>query len=162
MVDYPNIENLSQLSENDWVEIIRPLGLHWRASPLHKLVQILKKDFKGEIPEDIDQLRMLPGVGDYVSSAYLSLHRNVKASIIDANVVRIYGRFFGFQFNGETRRKKWLIAFANRITPEDRFRVFNYSLLDFAGEICRSKPKCRACFLRFKCAYTRIRSRKHS
>ncbi len=150
---YPDIESLSSLSEDDIARIIHPLGLHWRAPLIYKLVQKLKNDFKGTIPEDLEQLQELPAIGHYISSSYLSLHRNKRAYIIDSNVVRIYGRFFGFEYDGETRRKKWLKELANKITPQIDFREFNYALLDLAKSICKIKPLCMSCALFSGCKF---------
>lgn len=154
---YPDIESLSSLSDADFAEIIHPLGLHWRAPLLYKLVQTIKNDFDENIPEDIAQLLKLPAVGHYVSSSYLSLHRNKRAFIIDSNVVRVYARFFGFDYDGETRRKKWLNYLADKITPQKGFRDFNYALLDYSMNICRVKPLCNSCALRKRCQYNKER-----
>jgi A/G-specific adenine glycosylase len=154
--NYPDIDSLSLLNESDLLDIIHPLGLHWRAPLLYKLIQAIKNDFNGKIPEDNIELQKLPGVGQYVSSSYLSLHRNKRAVIIDSNVVRVYARFFGFDFDGETRRKKWLYDLANKITPQRVFRKFNYALLDFAKSICKRPPACIVCSLKTKCAYFKM------
>ncbi len=151
--DYPDLESLSRLHESEISTIIHPLGLHWRASLIHKLIQKIKFEYCNKIPEDEKLLKKLPGVGSYVSAAYLSLHRNRRASIIDSNVVRVYGRFFGFPFDAETRRKGWLIALASKLTPEIEFRVYNYAILDLARLICKKKPLCNLCPNNVHCCF---------
>ncbi|MBQ2644295.1 hypothetical protein IJG14_01815 [bacterium] len=124
-------------------------------------MQQRNKDFKAlakilsekSVPESKEELIKLPGVGEYVASAYLSLHQNKRAVIIDSNVVRLYGRFFGFETDGETRRKKWFIDLANKLTPKRNFYLYNYSLLDFPRNICTQKPNCTKCILKLKCIY---------
>lgn len=142
-------------SPSDYLKVKKPdvfstLGLTWRENELKKLAEILAQN---PIPENKSELQQLPGVGDYIASAYLSLHAGTRAHIIDSNVVRLYGRFFGFETDGETRRKKWFIGLAEKLTPQKRFREYNYGLIDFTREICRTKPPCDTCILRKRCEY---------
>jgi len=138
--------------KNNRENIFASLGLIWREKVFRKLAEALSEQ---DIPEDRVSLMKLPGVGDYIASAYRSLHISKKDTIIDSNVVRIYGRFFGFETDGETRRKRWFIELAERITPGRNFKDYNYGLIDFTREICRPKPKCEICVLRRKCKYFR-------
>jgi len=151
--NYPDLDSLALLSTTDLLDIIHSLGLHWRAPLIFELIKTIKHDFQGIIPETIEQLQKLPAVGQYVSSSYLSLHRNKRAIIIDSNIVRVYARFFGFDYDGETRRKKWLNDLADKITPQKEIRDFNYALLDFAIMICKKKPICVNCPVNQRCQY---------
>lgn len=126
------------------------LGLHWREKELRKLAETLKET---DIPLRREELLKLPGVGEYVASAFVSLHSGVRESIIDSNVVRLYGRFFGFKTDGETRRKKWFTELADKITPLQKFRDFNYGLIDFTRAVCKQKPDCNSCPLNTKCVF---------
>ncbi len=72
--------------------------------------------------------------------------------IIDANVVRVICRLVGEPYDGETRRKRWLMDLAERLTPERTFRDYNYALLDLAMVVCLpAAPRCRACPLAAVC-----------
>jgi A/G-specific adenine glycosylase len=157
---YSNLEELAQLTGEQIKEIIRPLGLAWRAPLLYKLFHSILNDYEGTIPQDIQKLVLLPGVGDYIAAAYLSLHRKKRYPIIDSNVVRIYARFFGHPFDGETRRKKWLIEIAETLTPSKEFTNYNYALIDFGRKICTRKPLCQQCPLSSKCLYYSNRNLK--
>ncbi|MGC4379367.1 hypothetical protein WD019_21005, partial [Fictibacillus sp. Mic-4] len=129
--------------------VLTHLGLRWREATLRKLAEaIVHKD----IPGEKDELLKLPGIGDYISAAYRSLHLGVRDVIIDSNIVRLYGRYFGFPTDGETRRKKWFILLADRITPEKHFKEFNYALIDFTRTICKPKPIHEDCILREQCS----------
>jgi len=106
------------------------------------------------LPNEKAKLLELPGVGDYIASAFLSLHLEKRAALIDANTVRVYGRFFGFETDPETRRKRWLVELAEEITPMRVFRDYNYAIIDFSREICTPrKPQHEMCPLRRKCRY---------
>ena len=126
------------------------LGLVWRHRMFLRLANAL---IDHGLPSDERGLKRLPCVGAYISGAMLSLHLGKRSPIIDSNIVRIYGRFFGFPVDGETRRKQHLKDLADLITPQRTFRDFNYALIDFTREICRPKPLCNACPLSSKCSY---------
>lgn len=131
-------------------KVFSTLGLKWREKYLRALADRLANT---PVPEDKEQLTKLPGVGNYVASAFRSLHVGIRDILIDSNIVRLYGRYFGFKTDGETRRKKWFIDLAERLTPADDFRTFNYGLLDFTRAICRPKPQCASCPLSSRCNY---------
>ena len=99
----------------------------------------------GRVPDDYRTLTEVPGVGPYAAAAYLSLHTGKRAPIIDSNVVRLYGRFFGFDTGPETRRNKALIQLAERITPKRKFKEFNYALIDLTRAICGPRPDHDIC-----------------
>lgn len=130
--------------------VFESLGLHWREKQLHKLARILKNS---EIPCEKDSLKRLPAIGDYIAAAFRSLHLEERDFIIDSNVVRIYGRFFGFKTDGETRRKGFIKELSDQITPKRKFKAFNYGLIDFTRTICTPKPLCSSCILRRKCIF---------
>lgn len=136
--------------KNNRANIFNSLGLQQRNKDFKALAKILSEE---SIPESKEELIKLPGVGEYVASAYLSLHQSKRAIIIDSNVVRLYGRFFGFKTDGETRRKQWFINLAQELTPERNFYLYNYSLLDFPRNICTVKPNCTKCIFKKRCNY---------
>ncbi|MED0677915.1 hypothetical protein P4S83_11890 [Aneurinibacillus thermoaerophilus] len=136
--------------KDEEANVFATLGLYWREERLKDLAKVLSKT---EVPEDKGALLKLPGIGDYIAAAYRSLHWGTRDVIIDSNVVRIYGRFFGFKTDPETRRKKWFKDLANEITPEDNFKDFNYGLIDFTRKVCKPKPRCKTCELRMQCKY---------
>lgn len=106
-----------------------------------------------DIPDDRDSLLALPGIGTYIAAAFRSFHCGIRDVIIDSNVVRLYGRVFGFEYDGETRRKAWMLDLANRITPARIHRDFNYAVIDFTRSICKPRPVCGHCGLNSQCAY---------
>jgi len=53
------------------------------------------------------------------------------------------------------RAAKWFINFVERITPSDRFKEFNYAVLDFTRTICKIKPRCEICPMINYCDYNK-------
>ncbi|HLJ36549.1 MAG TPA: hypothetical protein VKU38_23020, partial [Ktedonobacteraceae bacterium] len=141
---FPTPESLAQASVADIESVIYPLGLRWRAPLLKKLGEHLVRT-NNDIPRSYEKLLELPGVGAYVAAAWYGFHGNGRSVIIDANVVRWLCRLVDQPMNGETRRKRWLIALAEKMTPEDSSRDYNYAVLDFTMEVCGLVPKCTEC-----------------
>ncbi len=149
---FPSPEILASITTDEIEEIIAPLGLKWRAKYLRALSEKLT-ELSGEIPSDVSHLKELPGIGSYSAAAYLSFHGGKKAPIIDANIVRFYGRFFGFDTGPETRRDKQLMDFANRVTPQRAFKKFNYALIDFTRVVCKPRPLHEHCPVSDRCSF---------
>lgn len=125
-------------------KLLYPLGLKWRAPLIKRLGKALEVH-GGDPPASLAELITLPGVGPYAAAAYLGFHTNKRAVIIDANVVRFLCRLIDYQYDGETRRKHWLLDFADRMTPQQNAKRYNYSILDFTMQICTTRPKCEQC-----------------
>jgi A/G-specific adenine glycosylase len=141
---FPSPEKLAQASEEEIQNVIYPLGLRWRTPLLKKLGEQLVQ-VQGELPDTLEGLLELHGVGAYVAAAWLGFHGGKRSVIIDANVVRWVCRLVDRSMDGETRRKKWLIELADKLTPEKNWKEYNYAVLDFSMEICTKKPQCLEC-----------------
>lgn len=131
--------------------IVGSLGLRWRIPLMIEMAKAVTE--QGGVPEKLDALCALPGVGPYAAAAFLSLHRGKRAVIVDANVVRWLGRMFGFPTDAETRRKRWLINLADRLTPARSHRAYNYAVLDLGMQVCGARPKCSSCPLAADCRF---------
>lgn len=152
---YPLARDFAAAPERELRELLIPLGLHWRIPLIVKLAREVGHR-RGRLPGTVEGLRELPGVGDYAAAAAVSLHRGRYAVVLDSNVVRLLCRLTGQPWDGETRRKRWLVDFANRLTPTARTRDFNYALLDQSMLVCRPRrPSCGECTLVDLCSYAR-------
>ncbi|MCK4814944.1 hypothetical protein KA005_04165 [bacterium] len=151
VVTYPDLESAFLANKNEIRDILSPLGLNWR---IEKIISLIEKlVLLGVIPENYDELIKLPGVGDYIASAYLSFHIGKCRPIIDSNAVRLCGRIFNLEIRPETRRNKRFRELVHRITPSKECRIFNYGVLDFSRKICKYKPFHRKCPLKKMCGY---------
>jgi len=147
---YPDPTSLARAEVAEVENVIRPLGLRWRARLLVQLGKALAQ-YGDRVPSEQQALARLPGVGAYVSAAYLSLHRRKRSPIVDSNIVRFYGRFFGFGTGPETRRNRSVITLAERLTPIRKSREFNYALIDFTRNICKPRPDHGVCPVKARC-----------
>jgi len=130
------------------VNVFSRLGLPARNEQLIELNRIIAA--RG-LPHTRVDLLQLPGIGEYTAAAFLSLHCGIRDTLIDSNIVRVYGRFFGFCTDTETRRKKWFKQLAERITPTKNYKEFNYALIDFSRNVCKVRPAHNACPVKERC-----------
>lgn len=149
--NYPTLSMAATSDPDEFTRILKPLGLKWRSDNMREVLQRLNACQC--FPRTKKDLMALPGVGEYIASACLSLHQNIRATIVDANVVRWICRMAGQEYHPETRRKRWLIEAAENLTPKLVFKDYNYGLLDLTMTVCTAKPRCGKCPLSTHCFY---------
>lgn len=137
-------------------KIFDAIGLRWRAKYFWEMhVQLVKK-FQGEVPRSFDTLRSLPGVGQYAASAVCVFAYEESRTVLDSNVLRILGRYFGIRFPDHARRSARVRRWASRFAPADpgRCRKWNWALIDFGSLVCTpSSPECSGCPVSASCWY---------
>ena len=153
---FPSFYSLVEADNEDIKKIIKPLGLeNNRSSELHKMAKVIVDDYSGKVPNSLDKLLELPGVGQYVSNAVLCFAFHNDIAIVDRNVVRIICRVFSkcsIKARPRTDRNIW--SFVQTLIPQGKGLDFNYSILDFTNIICTSKkPKCNSCKMADICDY---------
>jgi len=151
---YPGVKALSRAKSKDLKKILYSLGLKWRM-PVFKLLAVeLMKHYKGKVPKNRDELKTLPGVGDYVAGAVLSIAFNKREWIIDSNIVRVFKRYFGVKTSREGRRDKHLIEMAKMYINSGNPKKANLALLDFASLVCKPRePEHAICPLSDACSF---------
>lgn len=147
-----NFETPEDFIKHSRGEVFKNLGLHWREKIL---VDLAKSLINIDIPSVKSELIKLPGIGEYIAGAYRSFYLDQYDYIIDSNTVRVYGRYFGFETDGETRRKNFFRNLVSLCTPKRKTRVYNYGILDFSMKICKRAPVCDHCPVNKKCSFFR-------
>ena len=71
------------------------LGYYSRARNLHRAAQQLVREHAGELPDDAQTLRTLPGVGRYTAGAVASIAFDRPEPVVDGNVMRVLVRLRG-------------------------------------------------------------------
>jgi len=153
---YPDINSAAKAEVKQISTYVKKLGLFWRSKLIKEMITYLLKTKGGKIPSERNELLKIPGVGDYIADAMVSFAFNGRRTIIDSNVVRLVTRFFGIEKIGEMRRNKKFINFCQELTANTTasdVKRFNWGLIDFAAEVCKSSPLCGKCPLSEKCYY---------
>jgi len=147
---FPTIEALARANVREVEHLIASLGIKKRA---HDLVTLAKKVVEqyGKIPHDPNQLKSLPGVGEYIANCLASFCFGERLPLIDSNVRRILCRMLGITEKGKKADMMIRKAYEN-IAPLSDYRSFHYALLDLAAIYCRpKKPRCEKCPVKNVC-----------
>lgn len=151
---FPSAKSLGKARKPDLLKILRPLGLqNQRAVSLIRLAKALLAKFDGQVPTDVRSLLTLPGVGLYTAAAVCSFKFGKRVPIVDANVLRVFGRITGEACGSDLRRSEraWELAWA--ILPSSGCDRHNYGILDFSAKLCTQIPNCKHCPLRRECHF---------
>lgn len=153
---YPDILTLACAKPVEVNKVIEKLGLHWRGKHFISAAIFIKERFGSIMPDSRDKLLSIPGVGEYVAGAILTVVFNKKEWVVDSNIARFLNRFYGLKLRGEIRRKRELIEISKRLYQTTRSGQLTFALLDFTGLTCKPiKPVCNSCIIRRKCANVR-------
>ncbi len=152
---FPTPEALASAPVDGIRDALHPLGLGKRAILLKRLGEELVARFNGQVRQDLDKLTSLPGVGRYAASATACFAFGRPVAIVDANVIRVFERFFNVSSQGKRPRDDLgLWEFAERLVPRRRAKTYNRALIDFASTVCKPRtPECITCPIRRRCAY---------
>ena len=147
--EIPNLKTLSTSREKKILKLWEGLGYYRRAKNLHKSSKILIKKYNGKIPNSFNQLKELPGIGDYTANILLALIYNQPRIGLDGNVKRVFLRIF----NSEPRNSENLFF-------TKRNNDLAEALMEFGALICRPKePKCNECNIKKMCSYYKLESK---
>ena len=92
--NFPNLKSLAKSSDQKILKNWEGLGYYSRARNLKKTAMKLLKEFKGQLPKDVEKLKSLPGIGEYTSRSILAIAHNEPYIPMDGNVERILKEFF--------------------------------------------------------------------
>jgi len=154
---YPKPVNLAEAEVEEVKNIIKPLGLIYRAERMIKSAEKISSKHEGNVPKKLDELKNIFGVGNYIAEAVRCYGFQEKTAPIDTNVIRLFTRFFGINSDKKRPRtdSKLKEKIKNLYRYNDSFSIKNKNLavLDFAAEICSAyDPCCDLCTLSCKCS----------
>lgn len=90
MKQFPNWKQLAQAPQSQVLKYWKGLGYNSRALRLHKLAQIITKEYAGKLPKEYQQLVALPGIGPYTAGAILAFAYNIYIPCIETNIRRVF------------------------------------------------------------------------
>jgi A/G-specific adenine glycosylase len=149
---FPNVAALGTASIAELKCWFASVGLQaQRARFVSALAAAISRDFSGRVPGRFEELLGLPGLGEYSARAVISFGHGKHSAPVDSNVSRVWRRVFGGA-GSNVLIPSVVQSVADRLTPIDSHRTFNYALLDLAATVCRySRPRCMECPLAESC-----------
>lgn len=153
MASYASLQDLAQASQDDVLAHWSGLGYYARARNLHACAKRVMEQHNGELPQNLEQLMDLPGIGRSTAGAILSLSLGQSHAILDGNVKRVLARHYAVAgWPGKTDVLKRLWSLSEAVTPAQRTADFNQAMMDIGATLCtRTQPDCQRCPISHSC-----------
>ena len=163
MQAFPTLTALAEADHDAVMAHWAGLGYYSRARHLHRAAQQVCAQHAGQLPEQLDALMALPGIGRSTAGAILSIACAQATPILDGNVKRVLCRYHaidGWPGQREVEQRLWQYAISH--TPQQRNAAYTQAIMDLGATLCRrSRPQCTQCPLQADCQ-ARQQQRSHA
>jgi A/G-specific adenine glycosylase len=144
---FPTIHQLAHASPDEVLKAWELLGYYARARNLHRAAKMVVERYGGTIPSLYEKFRQLPGVGDYVSAAVVSIAFNQPYAVLDGNVKRVLSRLL--LIDSPVNVQKYNKEFQNKIDmllAKEQPGIFNQAIMELGATVCKpAAPVCSEC-----------------
>ena len=150
---YPTLESLADAPLEDIENIVRPCGLfRTKADSIKRACTMLRDEFGGVVPDNMDDLLSLPGVGRKIANLILGDVYSKPALVADTHCIRICGRF-GMYSTEMKDPTKVEMTMKELIAPSEQ-SDFCHRIVQFGRDTCSARsPKCYNCPICDLCGY---------
>lgn len=153
---WPTPADLAASPTGEAVRAWGRLGYPRRALRLHAAATTIVERHGGEVPDDVAELRALPGVGDYTAAAVATFAHGRRHAVLDTNVRRVLARLVaGVELPAAsvTRAEREL---ATELLPDDEATAATWSvaLMELGALVCTAaRPRCGVCPVQDQCVW---------
>jgi A/G-specific adenine glycosylase len=154
MAQWPTPAALAAETPGEVVRAWGRLGYPRRALRLHEAANDIVLRFGGRVPDDPDQLRSLPGVGDYTAAALASFAFGRRAVVLDTNVRRVLARLLTGAEHPRPTINAAERALAASVLPDldGEAALWSVAVMELGALVCTSSsPRCDACPVAASC-----------
>ena len=147
----PNFKKLSKANDQTLMKLWEGLGYYSRARNLKKSAIMINGKFGGTLPSNIEDLKSLPGVGDYTSTAIMAIAFNQKFIPLDGNVERILKRVLYLRSEKAILKENMQIS-KKFFGLSERASDYAQAIMELGALVCRPiSPLCDKCPIRINC-----------
>ncbi|MEN9805102.1 MAG: A/G-specific adenine glycosylase [Actinomycetota bacterium] len=148
MESYPTPRECAEAALGDVLRVWQGLGYPRRARNLQAAAREIVVRHAGEVPQSLEELLALPGVGPYTARAVMAFAFEHDAAVVDTNVARVLARMAGEKLTA--RRAQ---AEADRLLASGTAWLWNQGLMELGAMVCRPTPTCGECPWESWCAW---------
>lgn len=150
---FPDLDSLAQAGEHEVLKAWEGLGYYRRARYLHRAARVVRERYGGQLPARPDELKALPGIGEYTAGAVASIAFGIPVPAVDGNTRRVLCRMLDQGDPSPSTLRRLAVSFV----PYDRPGDFNQALMELGATICTPRnPDCEDCPVSDQClAYER-------
>ena len=149
----PTIQALAEAEDDYLTKLWEGLGYYSRVRNLKKAAEVVIREHNGQFPKTYEEIRKLPGIGDYTAGAVCSIAFNEKTPAVDGNVLRVVSRLTDDDTPiDQPAMKKKVCTMLQAIYPEQA-GDFTQALMELGATVCgpNRKPDCENCPCREIC-----------
>ena len=147
----PNLKKLSKMNDQKLMKCWEGLGYYSRVKNLKKTAKKIINEFNGNLPDNIEELKSLPGIGDYTSAAIMAIAFNKQYIPLDGNVERILKRIFYLKTEKEISKDN-LIRKKSFFGKSNRSSDYAQAIMEIGALICKPiNPLCIKCPISKSC-----------
>ncbi len=148
---YPDLQAFADADIEELEQDIKPCGFyHTKAKSIKEMAGQLINNFGGEVPDTMEKLLTLSGIGRKTANLMLGDIFGKPAIVTDTHCIRITGRL-GLTKNKEPAKVE---ADLVKLIPPENSSHFCHQIVEFGRDICSArKPKCSECPLNYFCKY---------
>ena len=147
----PNFKKLSKANDQTLMKLWEGLGYYSRARNLKKSAIMINGKFGGILPSNFEDLKSLPGIGDYTSTAIMAIAFNQKFIPLDGNVERILKRVLYLRSDKDISKENMQIS-KKFFGLSERASDYAQAIMELGALVCRpTSPLCGKCPIRINC-----------
>ncbi len=146
---FPTLESLAAAQVSEIEEIIKPCGLfRTKAKSISELTKMLISEFDSKVPDSMEQLLRLPGIGRKTANLIMGDVYHQPAVVADTHCIRITNKL-GLSHSTDPHKVELELKV---ILPPDKSNDFCHRLVNFGRDVCIARrPKCGECPLKDVC-----------
>lgn len=156
MQRWPTPAALAQDSPGEAVRMWDRLGYPRRALRLHEAATVMVREHDGRVPDTVETLLTLPGVGAYTAAAVAAFAYGRHSVVVDTNVRRVQARAVSGRALPAPALSAAESALASRLVPESAARAarWNVAIMELGALVCTARaPRCELCPVESRCAW---------
>ncbi len=148
MTALPTVESLAAADEETLLKLWQGLGYYNRIRNMQKAARIITEELGGIFPKKYDEIKKLPGIGEYTAGAIASICFDEQSAAVDGNVLRVVSRLTDDDtdiMNGPFRKR--IREYLSALYPDKDCGDFTQGLIELGALVCgpAGPPKCEIC-----------------
>lgn len=156
LIRWPTPADLAAAPVGDAVRAWGRLGYPRRALNLHACAAAITEHHGGVVPESVEELLALPGVGDYTARAVAVFAYGHRHPVVDSNVRRVLARAIDGQAEASPPSTRRDLAAMAAVLPDDlaEARLASAAIMELGALVCTARsPRCAACPIAHICTW---------
>ena len=153
LATFPTLVALAAAPTADVISAWVPLGYNMRAVRLQSIARQVIAEYDGRIPDSIEALLKLKGIGRYTAGAIACFGYGKQVATVDTNIRRVLHRIFlGLEYPAPRLNDSQILTLAEQVLPPGEAYNWNQALMDLGATICSSNnPQCTRCPVQESC-----------